>query len=87
MSESDRAFVQRFAHALMGPLTVILGAAEMLQSQVGTESSRELVDLILSQARRLYETLGSLLATAKVQGEMVQASWSDQVASPPTSDP
>jgi len=83
MSEKDRALVQRFAHALMGPLTVILGAAEMLQSQsqAGIESSQELVELILSQARRLYETLEDLLATAEVQGGMIQASWSDRVAS------
>lgn len=89
MPEKEHLLLQRFTHALMSPLTVILGSAEMLASQAGLwpETSRELLELILSQARRLQETLDSLVAAAEVQGGVVQLSWSDLAASPPGCPP
>lgn len=85
MPEKERVLLQRFTHALMSPLTVILGSAEMLESRamLWPEASRELLQLILSQARCLQETLAALVATAEVQGKKVQVSWAEAATCPP----
>lgn len=79
MAEKQPGTKQRLAHALLSPLTVILGSAEMLQSQATawSEQAQELLDLVLGQARRLQATLSELLATAEIEGDTVRLSWCD----------
>ena len=75
--EDPKATRQRFAHALLNPLTVILGSVEMLKNQAATwpDYAKELLELALAQGQRLQEILSDLIATAEVEGNTVRVSW------------
>ena len=75
--EDTKAIRQRFAHALLSPLTVILGSVEMLKNQAAAwpDYAKELLELALAQGQRLQETLSDLIATAEVEGNTVRVSW------------
>ena len=77
MVEDPNAIRQRFAHALLSPLTVILGSVEMLVNQAAEwpEYARELLQLALAQGQRLQGTLNDLIASAQVEDGVVRVSW------------
>jgi len=70
---------RQLAHALLSPLTIILGAAETLDGQAEgwTPEAREMLGLILEQARRLQETLAGMATTAQVEGNLIRMRWAD----------
>ncbi len=84
MSEGQQLLRQRFTHALLSPLTVVLGSAEVLQnsSEDWPAYARELLDLILTQGRRLQQTLDALVASAEVEGDVVRVCWTVPPAQP-----
>ncbi len=79
MAEDVLEARRRFAHALLSPLTVILGAAETLVNQAppGDPLLREMAELVLENARRLLVTLNHLAETAEVRGNSVYAQWAE----------
>ncbi|MGC8874829.1 MAG: response regulator [Chloroflexia bacterium] len=80
MAEDALEDRRRFAHTLLSPLTVILGAAETLANQIPPEEPmlREMAELILEHARRLHTTLNRLAETAEVRGSSVHAQWREE---------
>jgi len=78
MVEDNKFVRQSLAHALLSPLTVILGSLDMLLNQEDTWPGYaiEILELALVQAQRLQDTLDDLLSTAKVQDNTVLLSWS-----------
>lgn len=77
MTEDEQVTRQRFTHALLSPLTVILGSIEMLLNQAGDwpECNLELLRLAMAQGQRLQETLNTLIASAEVEGNTVRLCW------------
>ena len=59
------AFLNNMSHELRTPLTGILGSAELLADEVD-EPHRESVEIIARGARRLHETLNSVLDLAQI---------------------
>lgn len=84
----SQALQQRFTHALLSPLTVILGSLEMLLNQDAAWPgyAQEVLELALAQAQRLHDTLDDLLATAEIKDRTVLLSWSFP-ATPHVPDP
>lgn len=84
MAEDALEARRRFAHALLSPLTVILGAAETLVNQAPPADPllREMAGLILEHARRLHTTLNRLAETAQVRGNSVYAQWAEEEEPP-----
>jgi K+-sensing histidine kinase KdpD len=84
MTEGTKATRQRFAHALLNPLTVILGSVEMLKDQAAAwpDYAKELLELAMAQAQWLQDTLSAMIATAEVEGDTVRVSWSAKPAAP-----
>ncbi len=80
MAEDPLESRRRFAHALLSPLTVILGAAETLLRQAASSEPllREMAELILAQAQRLHSTLSRLAETAEVHGRSIYAEWQEE---------
>ena len=78
MVEDDKFVRQSIAHALLSPLTVILGSLEMLLNQEGDWPGYavEIMELAMAQAQRLHDTLDALLSTAEVQDDTVLLYWS-----------
>jgi signal transduction histidine kinase len=78
MADDAKVTRQRFAHALLSPLTVILGSVEMLKNQAAAwpDYAKELLELALAQGQRLQSTLTDLIATAEIEGDTVRVSWS-----------
>lgn len=60
------SFLNNMSHELRTPLTGILGSAELLADEVD-EPHRESVEIIASGARRLHETLNSVLDLAQIE--------------------
>jgi len=54
------------AHDLRSPLTVILGAAKLLQSQA-TDKTRELVQMIVRSSESMLDLLNSILDVEKIE--------------------
>jgi len=77
MTEESKAVRQQLAHALLSPLTVILGSLDMLLNQetAWPGYAREVLGLAMAQAQRLHDTLNELLMTAEVHGRTVSLSW------------
>ncbi|MDT0631171.1 ATP-binding protein [Rubrivirga litoralis] len=67
MLRIKEAFLGNMSHELRTPLTGILGFAEVLAEEVGTEQ-REAVDIIVRSAQRLQGTLNSVLDLAQLEG-------------------
>jgi len=82
MAKDQQTSQQRFAHALLSPLTVVLGAAETLQAQAEQwpPVAQELLDLILTHGRHLQRTLNRLVDSAEVEGAVVRTHWTDPAA-------
>jgi signal transduction histidine kinase len=81
MNDDPKAIRQHFAHALLSPLTVVLGSLDMLlhQDTAWPGYAKEVLELALAQAQRLHDTLNDLLATAEVEDNTVLLSWSPPV--------
>jgi signal transduction histidine kinase len=80
---ADEEFVrQSLVHALLSPLTVILGSLDMLLNQENAWPGYavEILELALAQAQRLQEALDTLLSTAEVKDNTVLLSWSLPIA-------
>ena len=89
MVEDPNAIRQRFAHALLSPLTVVLGSVEMLlnQSAEWPEYARELLQLALAQGQKLQGTLTDLIASARVEDGVVHVDWMHPATLPPPAAP
>ena len=61
------SFLNNMSHELRTPLTGILGFADVLAEEVGSEH-REFVGVIRQSAKRLLETLNSVLDLARLEG-------------------
>ncbi|NNF57058.1 MAG: response regulator [Rhodothermaceae bacterium] len=61
------SLLNNMSHELRTPLTSILGFSEIL-SEEATGSLKEHADVILSGARRLHETVNSVLGLAQLEG-------------------
>lgn len=61
MNRLKTYFLSNISHELRTPMSGILGFSEILSSEVENESLREMAELINSNAKRLNETLDSLL--------------------------
>ncbi|MBK7378371.1 MAG: PAS domain S-box protein [Ignavibacteriales bacterium] len=61
MNRLKTYFLSNISHELRTPMSGILGFSEILSSEVENESLREMAALINSNAKRLNETLDSLL--------------------------
>lgn len=77
MEEKPSASRRRFAHKLLGPLTIILGAAETLarQADAWSPTAKELLELIAEQSFRLQEVLEILVEAAQVKGTTITTEW------------
>ena len=64
-------FLNNMSHELRTPLVSILGFAELLVDEAD-EDSREIAETITRSARRLHETLNSVLDLAQIQGGEVK---------------
>lgn len=82
MTDDEKTTLQRFTHALLSPLTVVLGTIEMLQNQADDwpEYCQEMLQLALAQGQRLQTTLTSLIASAQVNGSTVCLFWVNPAA-------
>jgi signal transduction histidine kinase len=78
MIEDPKIVRQRFAHALLSPLTVVLGSLDVLlnQSAAWPDPVKEVLQLAMAQTHRLHDTLNDLLATVEVDGNTVHMTWS-----------
>ncbi len=65
------SFLNNMSHEIRTPLTGILGFAEILAEEV-TEAHHEMVDVIHRSARRLRDTLNSVLDLAKLESGEVE---------------
>ena len=61
------AFLNNMSHELRTPLVSILGFAELLAEELDAET-QEIAETITRSARRLHETLNSVLDLAQLQG-------------------
>jgi PAS domain S-box-containing protein len=64
------AFLANMSHEIRTPLTAIIGFAEILKEEV-PPAQREFVTIIDGAARRLYDTLNSVLDLAQLEGRAV----------------
>ena len=64
-------FLNNMSHELRTPLVSILGFAEVLSDELDDEN-QEIAETITRSARRLHETLNSVLDLAQLQGGEVQ---------------
>jgi two-component system, OmpR family, sensor histidine kinase CreC len=60
-------YVQNLAHEMKSPLTAVIGAAEILESDLPTADRQRFADSIGEQARRLQDIIDRMLMLARVE--------------------
>ncbi|MFW5973237.1 MAG: ATP-binding protein, partial [Bacteroidota bacterium] len=71
MTRLKDAFLANMSHEIRTPLTSILGAADLLRTEVSGET-QQLVDFIQKGGERLMETLSSVLDLAQLEGRALR---------------
>lgn len=72
MNRLKTYFLSNISHELRTPMSGILGFSEILSSEIENESLREMADLINSNAKRLNETLDSLLDLSVLESKKIK---------------
>lgn len=72
MNRLKTYFLSNISHELRTPMSGILGFSEILSSEVQNESLREMALLINSNAKRLNETLDSLLDLSIIESKKMK---------------
>lgn len=70
-SNLKSTFVANMSHELRTPLSGIIGAAQMLDSDYGAESSRELVKILNDSAQSLLKIVNEILDLSKLEAGKV----------------
>lgn len=72
MNRLKTYFLSNISHELRTPMSGIIGFSEILSSEIENESLREMADLINSNAKRLNETLDSLLDLSILESKKIK---------------
>jgi len=65
----QKEFINMAAHELRTPVQPILGLAEVVLSKEGDETQRELLEVLLRNARRLNRLIDNILDTTRIENQ------------------
>ncbi|NWF50559.1 MAG: PAS domain S-box protein [Ignavibacteriaceae bacterium] len=76
MNRLKSRFLANMSHELRTPLVGILGFSELLGEELVEPKKREMADRILSNGKRLLETLNSLLDLSRIEANKIEINYS-----------
>jgi len=72
MNRIKNNFLSVMSHELRTPLTSIIGYAELLNEDIESKESREMIEMIIKGADRLKTTLNSILDLSRIEANMLK---------------
>jgi len=68
----QREFINIAAHELRSPIQPILGLTEILRSRINDNEGRELMDVVVRNAKRLQHLTENILDVTKIESQSLQ---------------